>query len=34
LLSLIIPTVEIISFKEVIPSMNDIFIKVVNEYKN
>ncbi len=34
LLSLIIPSVEIISFKELIPSMNDIFIKVVNEYKN
>ncbi len=34
LLSLIIPAVEIISFKELIPSMNDIFIKVVNEYKN
>ncbi|MCD4834168.1 MAG: ATP-binding cassette domain-containing protein [Bacteroidales bacterium] len=34
LLSLIIPSVEIISFNEVIPSMNDIFIKVVNEYKN
>ncbi len=34
LLSLIIPTVEIISFNEVIPNMNDIFIKVVNEYKN
>ncbi len=34
LLSLIIPSVEIISFKEVIPSMNDIFIKVVNEYNN
>lgn len=34
LLSLIIPNVEIISFKEVIPSMNDIFIKVVNEYNN
>lgn len=33
LLSLIIPTVEIISFNEIIPSMNDIFIKVVNEYK-
>ncbi|MFC2096166.1 ABC transporter ATP-binding protein [Bacteroidota bacterium] len=32
LLSLIIPTVEIISFHEIIPSMNDIFIKVVNEY--
>ncbi|MBI9054204.1 MAG: ATP-binding cassette domain-containing protein [Bacteroidales bacterium] len=34
LLSLILPKVEIISFKEVIPSMNDIFIKVVNENKN
>jgi ABC-2 type transport system ATP-binding protein len=34
LLSLIIPAVEIISFKEQIPSMNDIFIKVVNEHKN
>lgn len=34
LLSLIIPTVEIISFNEIIPSMNDIFIKVVNEHKN
>ena len=34
LLSLIIPSVEIISFNEVIPSMNDIFIKAVNEYKN
>lgn len=34
LLSLIIPSVEIISFNEVIPNMNDIFIKVVNEYKN
>ncbi|HAF31100.1 MAG TPA: ABC transporter ATP-binding protein [Bacteroidales bacterium] len=34
LLSLIIPAVEIISFNEVIPNMNDIFIKVVNEYKN
>lgn len=34
LLSLIIPSIEIISFNEVIPSMNDIFIKVVNEYKN
>jgi ABC-2 type transport system ATP-binding protein len=30
LLSLLIPHVEIISFKELIPSMNDIFIKVVN----
>jgi ABC-2 type transport system ATP-binding protein len=34
LLSLIIPAVEIISFNEIIPNMNDIFIKVVNEYKN
>ena len=34
LLSLLLPTVEIISFKEVIPSMNDIFIKVVNEVTN
>jgi ABC-2 type transport system ATP-binding protein len=34
LLSLIIPAVEILSFKEVIPSMNDIFIKVVNEHKS
>jgi len=33
LLSLIIPSVEVISFKEIIPSMNDIFIKVVNENK-
>ncbi|OFX85755.1 MAG: ABC transporter ATP-binding protein [Bacteroidetes bacterium GWF2_33_16] len=34
LLSLIIPSVEIISFNEVMPSMNDIFIDVVNENKN
>lgn len=34
LLSLIIPSAEIISFKEIIPSMNDVFIKVVNEHKN
>ncbi|MBS3808284.1 MAG: ATP-binding cassette domain-containing protein [Bacteroidales bacterium] len=34
LLSLIIPAVEVISFREVIPSMNDIFIKVVNEVSN
>jgi len=34
LLSLIIPSVEILSFNEVMPSMNDIFIKVVNENKN
>ena len=33
LLSLIIPAVEILSFNEVMPSMNDIFIKVVNENK-
>jgi len=33
LLSLIIPSAEIISFKEIIPSMNDVFIKVVNEHK-
>lgn len=33
LLSLIIPSVEVLSFHEVIPNMNDIFIKVVNEYK-
>lgn len=33
LLSLVIPAVEIISFKELVPSMNDIFIKVVNEHK-
>ena len=34
LLSLLIPSVEILSFNEVIPSMNDVFIKVVNEHKN
>lgn len=34
LLSLIIPAVEILSFNEVMPSMNDIFIRVVNENKN
>ena len=34
LLSLIIPSVEIISFNEIIPNMNEIFIKVVNEYKS
>ncbi len=33
LLSLIIPAVEIISFNEIIPSMNDVFIKAVNENK-
>jgi ABC-2 type transport system ATP-binding protein len=31
LLSLILPVVEVISFKELIPSMNDIFINVVNQ---
>lgn len=34
LLSLILPTVEILSFNEVMPNMNDIFINVVNENKN
>jgi ABC-2 type transport system ATP-binding protein len=34
LLSLMIPAIEILSFNEVMPSMNDIFIKVVNENKN
>lgn len=34
LLSLLLPAVEIISFNEVIPSMNDIFINVVNQNKN
>jgi len=34
LLSLIIPVAEVISFKEIIPSMNDIFINVVNEKNN
>ena len=33
LLSLIIPVVEIIAFREEIPGMNDIFIQAVNEYK-
>lgn len=33
LLSLLIPAVEIVSFKEVIPSMNEVFIKVVSENK-
>jgi ABC-2 type transport system ATP-binding protein len=33
LLSLILPAVEIISFNELVPSMNDVFIKVVNENK-
>jgi len=31
LLALILPVVEVISFKELIPNMNDIFINVVNE---
>lgn len=34
LLSLLIPSVEVLSFNEIIPGMNDIFIKVVNEHKN
>lgn len=33
LLSLLIPHIELLSFKEVMPNMNDIFIKVVNESK-
>lgn len=33
LLNTLIPHAEIVSFKELIPSMNDIFIKVVEEYK-
>lgn len=33
LLSLLIPKIEILSFSEVVPSMNDIFIKVVSENK-
>ncbi len=33
LLSLLLPIVHIISFKEVFPSMNDIFIRVVKENK-
>jgi len=31
LLSLILPHVEVIGFRELIPSMNDVFIKVVND---
>ncbi|MFP4019295.1 MAG: ABC transporter ATP-binding protein [Bacteroidales bacterium] len=31
LLSLILPQVEVVSFKEVVPSINDVFIKVVSE---
>lgn len=34
LLSLILPVIEVIGFREVIPSMNDIFIKVVHEVAN
>ena len=34
LLSLIIPVVHVISYREVIPGMNDIFIRVVNEVSN
>ncbi|MFW6103702.1 MAG: ABC transporter ATP-binding protein, partial [Bacteroidota bacterium] len=33
LLSLILPVVGVISFREEIPGMNEIFIKAVNEYK-
>jgi len=33
LLSLLLPTVHIVSFNEVFPGMNDIFIRVVNENK-
>jgi ABC-2 type transport system ATP-binding protein len=33
LLSLILPAVEIIAFREEIPGMNEIFIKAVNEYQ-
>ena len=33
LLSSIIPVAEVLSFREEIPGMNDIFIKVVNEYQ-
>jgi ABC-2 type transport system ATP-binding protein len=34
LLSLILPHVEVIGFRELIPSMNDVFIKVVHEVSN
>ncbi len=34
LLAVLIPLVEIISVKEILPSLNDIFIKVVNENTN
>ena len=34
LLSMVLPTVQIKSFNELIPSMNDIFIKVVEEKKS
>ncbi|HDR51172.1 MAG TPA: DUF4162 domain-containing protein, partial [Mariniphaga anaerophila] len=30
----IIPAAEIISFEEIIPSMNDVFIKAVQESNN
>jgi ABC-2 type transport system ATP-binding protein len=33
LLSLLIPSVHIISFNEVYPSMNDVFIRIVKEHK-
>ncbi len=32
LLEMILPTAEIVGFNQVVPSMNDIFIKVVQEY--
>jgi len=34
LLSQLLPSVEVMSFNEVIPSMNDIFIKVVQNYNS
>lgn len=34
LLKQVIPVVEVVGFKQVVPSMNDIFIQVVQEYNN
>jgi ABC-2 type transport system ATP-binding protein len=34
LLQAIMPVAEILSFEEIIPSMNDVFIKAVNESNN
>jgi ABC-2 type transport system ATP-binding protein len=34
MLQLVLPTCEIISFQEIIPSMNDIFIMKVNQNNN